>query len=410
MQLILIVIFLILSAFFSGSETALFSLNKFQIRKISISSHKSGKMVTRLLNLPRRTLITILIGNMVVNVAITSMTTFLIIQIFGSRGIGLAICLVAFFLLIFGEVVPKSLAIKNAEAFSIVVARPLEVFARIIFPVRRLLQAVSDAILSIFVKETTLKKPYVTQKELKTLVSISRQEGVLEEEEKDMIQSLLELGDQEVKEIMVPRTDIVACEKEASGDELIKVIKDSLHTKIPIYSGSLDNIVGMILTREFMLSPDKDLKKFIRPVLFVPETKKVDDLLIELRAKKMTLAIVIDEYGGTEGLVTREDILEEIVGEIYDEYDKIEKLIEPIDEQRFIISGKLSIKDINQELNLHLPVSKGETLSGLLLALFGHLPSAGEKINYMNLKFEIKNIKKRRIEQVAVTKLRKEQH
>jgi len=408
MQLILVIIFLILSAFFSSSETALFSLNKLQIRKINISRPKSGGIVTHLLNFPRRTLITILIGNMIVNVAITSMTTFLIIQIFGSKGLGLAICLVAFLLLIFGEVVPKSLAIKNAEAFSIIVARPLEIFARVIFPVRRLLQAVSDFILSIFIKETTLKKPYITQKELKTLVSISREEGVLEEEEKDMIEALLELGDQEVKEIMVPRTDIVACAKEASSGTLIKVMKDSLHTKIPIYSGSLDNIVGMISTREFMLSPNKDLEKFIRPVVFVPETKKVDDLLIELRAKKMTLAIVIDEYGGTEGLVTREDILEEIVGEIYDEYDKIEKLIERIDERKVIVSGKLSIKDVNEQLNLHLPLSKGETLSGLLLALFGHLPSVGEKVEYKGLKFEIKNIRKRRIEQIAITKLEKQ--
>ena len=408
MQLILIIIFLILSAFFSSSETALFSLNKLQIRKINISHPKSGKMVTHLLNFPRRTLITILIGNMIVNVAITSMTTFLIIQIFGSKGIGLAICLVTFFLLIFGEVVPKSLAIKNAEAFSIIVARPLEIFARVIFPVRKLLQAVSDFILSIFIKETTLKKPYITQKELKTLVSISREEGVLEEEEKDMIKALLELGEQEVKEIMVPRTDIVACAREVSSDTLIKLMKDSLHTKIPIYSGSSDNIVGMISTREFMLSPNKDLKNFIRPVAFVPETKKVDDLLIELRAKKMTLAIVIDEYGGTEGLVTREDILEEIVGEIYDEYDKIEKLIERIDERKVIVSGKLSIKDVNEQLNLHLPLSKGETLSGLLLALFGHLPSVGEKVEYEGLKFEIKNIRKRRIEQIAITKLEKQ--
>jgi CBS domain containing-hemolysin-like protein len=161
----------------------------------------------------------------------------------------------------------------------------------------------------------------------------------------------------------------------------------------------------MISTREFMLSPDKDLNKFIRPVVFVPETKKVDDLLIELRAKKMTLAIVIDEYGGTEGLVTREDILEEIVGEIYDEYDKIEKLIERVDERKVIVSGKLSIKDVNEQLNLHLPLSKGETLSGLLLALFGHLPSVGEKVEYKGLKFEIKNIRKRRIEQIAITKL-----
>lgn len=408
MQLILVIIFLILSAFFSSSETALFSLNKLQIRKINISHPESGKMVTHLLNFPRRTLITILIGNTVVNIAITSITTFLIIQIFGSKGVGLAICLVAFFLLIFGEVVPKSLAIKNAETFSIIVVRPLEVFARVIFPVRKLLQAISDFILSIFVKDTTLKKPYITQKELKTLVSISREEGVLEEEEKDMIEALLELGEQEVKEIMIPRTDIVACAREASSETLIKVMRDSLHTKIPIYSGSLDNIVGMISTREFMLSPDKDLKEFIRPVAFVPETKKVDDLLIELRAKKMTLAIVIDEYGGTEGLVTREDILEEIVGEIYDEYDKIEKLIERIDERKVIVSGKLSIKDVNEQLNLHLSLSKGETLSGLLLALFGHLPSVGEKVEYKGLKFEIKNIRKKRIEQIAITKLEKQ--
>ncbi|MEA3560249.1 MAG: hemolysin family protein [Candidatus Omnitrophota bacterium] len=406
-QIALLATFLVLSAFFSSSETALFSLNKLQVRKINITSPGSGKVISRLLDFPRRTLITILIGNMAVNIGLTSIIAFLFIQVLGDKGIGPAIGLVTFLLLIFGEVTPKLLAIKNPEKFSSFSARPLEIFARIIFPVRKLLGIISDSILSIFIKDVELKKAFVTQKELKNLVSISQEEGVLEKEERDMIESLLEFGEREVKEIMVPRTDIVACQISVSWDMLVNLMKDSHHTRIPIYEGSLDNIIGVILTKDFMLSPHRDIKKFIRPVAVIPESKKIDDLLIELRAKNLTLAVVIDEYGGTAGLVTREDILEEIVGEIYDEYDKVEQPVEYPDEQTAVVSGKLSIKDINEELRLHLPLDKGETLSGLLLSLFGHIPLAGEKLRYQGLQFKIENVKKRRIDKVAILKLRK---
>ena len=406
-QIALLVTFLALSAFFSSSETALFSLNKLQVRKINITSPGSGKVISRLLDFPRRTLITILIGNMVVNIGLTSIIAFLFIQVLGDKGIGPAIGFVTFLLLIFGEVTPKLLAIKSPEKFSSFSARPLEIFARIIFPVRKLLGVISDSILSIFIKDVELKKPFVTQKELKNLVSISQEEGVLEKEERDMIESLLEFGEREVKEIMVPRTDIVACQISVSWDMLVNLMKDSHHTRIPIYEGSLDNIIGVILTKDFMLSPHRDIKKFIRPVAVIPESKKIDDLLIELRAKNLTLAVVIDEYGGTAGLVTREDILEEIVGEIYDEYDKVEQPVEYPDEQTAVVSGKLSIKDINEELRLHLPLDKGETLSGLLLSLFGHIPLVGEKLRYQGLQFKIENVKKRRIDKVAILKLRK---
>jgi putative hemolysin len=404
-QITLLVIFLILSAFFSNSETALFSLNKLQVRKINIASPANGKVISRLLDSPRRTLITILIGNMIVNISLTATVTFLFIQFLGNKGVGMAIGGATFLLLIFGEVMPKLLAIKNPERFSSFSARPLEIFARIIFPIRKLLGIITDFILSVFIKDIELKKPFVTQKELKALVSIGQQEGVLEEEEKDMIKSLLEFGEREVREIMVPRTDIVACQATASWDSLVKIMKESHHTRIPIYEDSLDNIIGIILTKDFMLSPHPDFKRFIRPVVVVPEAKKIDDLLIELRTKRSTLAVVIDEYGGTAGLVTREDILEEIVGEIYDEYDQVEKLIERVDEQKVIVRGKSSIKDINEELGFDLPLNRGKTLSGLLLSLFGHLPLAGEKLNYRNLEFKIEDVKKRRIDKVTISKL-----
>ncbi|MEA3328252.1 MAG: hemolysin family protein [Candidatus Omnitrophota bacterium] len=405
-QLVLLVIFLALSAFFSSSEAALFSLNKLHVRKISISSPGKGKVISHLLDFPRRTLITILIGNMVVNIGFASTATFLLMRLLGNKGVGVAIAVVTFLLLVFGEVTPKLLAIKNPEKFSSFCAKPLEVFARIIFPVRKVLGAISDSILSLFIKDIELKKPFVTQKELKNLVSISQEQGVLEREEKDMIESLLEFGEREVQEIMVPRTDIVACDIGASWDTLANLMKDSLHTRIPIYQGSLDNIIGIILTKDFMLSPHRDLKKFVRPVAIIPESKKIDDLLIELRAKKLTLAAVIDEYGGTAGLVTKEDILEEIVGEIYDEYDKVEKPIEHLDQQTVMVSGKLSIKDVNEELRLHLPLDRGETLSGLLLSLFGHIPLTGEKLNYRDLQFKIEDVKKRRINKVTILKLK----
>lgn len=399
--LIILLILLSLSAFFSGSETALFSLTNFQRKRIAAKDPLSSKTISLLLESPRRTLATILIGNMLVNITAASAGTVLAISIFGEKGLGISIVTMTLILLVFGEMAPKTYAIKNSEIFSLFCSRPLHIFGKAVWPIRRLLRLVADVIISLFVfKRGT--KPYITQKELKALMAISEKEGIIEKEEEEMIRSIFDMGDRGVDEIMIPRVDILGSKRNASRKELIEVMKHSKHTKIPIYEGTVDNIVGVIYTKEFMLNPVDDFSKYIKKPLYVPETERIDELLVKFQSGKVKIAVVIDEFGGTSGIVTLEDVLEEIVGEIRDEYDRDVTPIKKEKDNSFTIVGKTAIRDVNDELDLDLPMDEVTTINGLLLLLFGRVPKAGESIRFKGVAFRILEVKKNMVTSVQV--------
>ena len=383
-----ILILLIFSAFFSGSETALFSLTNFQRKRIKSKNPQVAKTISTLLESPRRTLATILIGNMIVNITATSIATVFAITIFGEKGVGIVILFMTLILLLFGEVTPKTAAIKDPEGLSIFCSRPLHIFGKLIWPFRRMLHLAADVFISliVFKRET---KPYITQKELKALMAISKKEGIIEEEEEEMIRSIFDLGERSVDEIMTPRIDIAGCDKNATAAELVAIMKSSKHTKIPIYDGTIDNIVGVVYTKEFMLHGTDDFKTFIRKPLYVPETERIDNLLVKFQSKKIYITVVLDEFGGTSGLVTLEDVLEEIVGEIRDEYDKEVNPIKKEADGTFAVSGKIAIRDVNDELNLSLPMEEVTTINGLLLLLFGRVPKIGESIRLKDVEFRV---------------------
>lgn len=400
---LLLLVLLIFSAFFSGSETALFSLSNFQKKRIHIKNPKSSKTISKLLSSPRRTLATILVGNMFVNIAAASTATVISISLFGEKGIGISIIFMTLFLLIFGEVTPKTYAMSNPEGFSIACCRPLHIFGKVIWPIRKILRLIADAFISLIaVKKET--KPYVTEKELKALMTISEREGIIDEEEVEMIHSIFDLGERGIDEIMKPRVDIIACEKKASSQDLINIMETSKHTKIPIYEGTIDKIVGVVYTKEFMLNYiEGDFQKFIKKPLYVPETGRIDDLILDFQSKKTYIAVVLDEFGGTSGIVTLEDALEEIVGEIKDEYDKESTPIHKEEDGSYTVLGKVAIRDVNDELDLNLPTEEVTTINGLLLLLFERVPRDNEHIRIKGIGFKVIEVKNNMVTKVRMT-------
>jgi putative hemolysin len=405
--------FLILSAFFSGSETALFSLNKLQLKKMQ--KEESGwrvNSIIKLLNDPQKTLITILTGNMFVNIAASSLATYLAIKLFGNVGIGIAGGIMIFMILVFGEIVPKSLAISNAETIAKKIARPVEIISSFLFPLIFFFKIIINALYYFFGKKRVKEKKEITEEDLITLINVGKDEGVIEEEEKKMIRNIFEFGDTMVKEVMVPRVDMACIPSEAKLNSILRLIKKMGHSRIPVYKETIDNIIGILYTKDLLVvyeqwykSKEKfDLKKIIRRAYFVPENKKIDDLLDIFQRDKIQIAIAIDEYGGTAGLVTMEDVVEEIVGEIIDEYDKETKLYEIIDNNTVIADGIISIDKINELLNIEIPENDFETLGGFIYDLMGRVPNKNETIEYKNIQITIEQVVKNRIIRVIIKK------
>ena len=399
-----LVILLILSGLFSASETALFSLSKIQLRRLKERKPAQTALISQLLNSPRRTLNTILTGNMLVNVTASALVTETAIYLGGQRGLGLACGLTTFLLLVFGEVTPKTFAISYAEGFSCFISRPLYLFVRLIFPVRWAWAKIAEFFSQRIIGQQYLRESFLTEEEIRGLVSIGEKEGVISKEEEQMISTVFDFGDRFVNEIMTPRVDIVAVDVNDDSLHLEKILKSSRHSKIPVYKDSIDNILGIIYAKEYLLSPCADWQSLVEPVLFVPETKRIVELLFEFQSQKSYAAIVTDEYGGTSGLVTIEDILEEIVGEIQDEYDTEEKLIARIDENTVSVSGKTSLHDLNEELNTHFRARDAQTVGGFMIHLFGRVPKSGESTRYRNYLFTADDVRRHRIRKVTIRK------
>lgn len=405
--------FLILSAFFSGSETALFSLNKLQLKKMQ--KEESGwrvNSIIKLLDDPQKTLITILTGNMFVNIAASSLATYLAIKLFGNVGIGIAGGIMIFMILVFGEIVPKSLAISNAETIAKKNARPVEIISSFLFPLILFFKIIINALYYFFGKKRVKEKKEITEEDLITLINVGKDEGVIEEEEKKMIRNIFEFGDTMVKEVMVPRVDMACIPSEAKLNSILRLIKKMGHSRIPVYKETIDNIIGILYAKDLLVvyeqwykSKEKfDLKKIIRRAYFVPENKKIDDLLDIFQKDKIQIAIAIDEYGGTAGLVTMEDVVEEIVGEIIDEYNKETKLYEIIDNNTVIADGIISIDKINELLNIEISENDFETLGGFIYDLMGRVPNKNETIEYKNIQITIEQVVKNRIIRVIIKK------
>ncbi|MGM0369685.1 MAG: hemolysin family protein [Bacillota bacterium] len=401
------VFLLVLSGFFSGSETALMSVNKVEIRHLAQEGNKKAKIVDGLLRKPDNLLTTILVGNNLVNVAASAIATKVATTVFNNFGVGISTGVVTLLLLIFGEITPKSLATRKAKQFSMTVARPIEICYYLFFP---LVKGLSFLVQVVNKDEHSLgTKPFISEDKIRRFLAVGVREGVIETDERQMINSIFEFDDITVKELMVPRIDMVCVDIDDSIEELRDIVIDRGLSRIPVYNGTIDNIVGIVYAKDLLplLKEDKSditIQKIMRPAYYVPESKKIDNLFSELKKEKIHMAIILDEYGGTEGLVTIEDLLEEIVGDIQDEYDEEEKLIKETTDNRVIVDGRVDIDEINYELGISLPEEDYETISGFVLSMLGYVPAEGEKVEFSNLEIIVTEISQRRISKVEIQK------
>ena len=402
LNIVIVVTLCILSAFFSASESALFSLTRYQTRNLQQEHPVTGKIIAELLAHPKRTLVTILLGNTVANLALSALITAFLINGLGDWGTGYAIILTTFLLLIFSEVTPKIFAIRNAQRLSLWVSRPIFWFVVVLAPIRRFLQKVTDFGLLKLGIRLQPSESLMSQKDLRSLIRLSGKQGTLEKGEQQMIKAVFELGEIPVKETMTPRVEMVACDIAEGTKGVLEKVQQSHHIRIPIYEKTIDNIIGVVWVKELLVKSESDLKTLIHPVLFVPETMPIDQLFTEFRKQKARLGIVVDEYGGTSGIVTVEDVLEEIVGEIYDEYDQTSQKVEVIDADQLLVHGMTSLRELEERLETDIAVSEVETVGGLVLYVLGRFPKQGERVRYGKLEFVVEEVGKKRIHRIRV--------
>ncbi|MEA3493387.1 MAG: hemolysin family protein [Candidatus Margulisiibacteriota bacterium] len=407
----LLIVLFILSALFSASETAFTSLSRIKVGRMVEQKLRGAKLVSLLKENSSDFLATILIGNNLVNIAASVLATSIIIRMFEENGwnmglaVGAATGIMTLLILTFGEIIPKTIAIRRAEKFALLVAPLIFGLSIILKPFAFIFSIISRPFILLFGGKAPEKGPFISEEEIKLILAAGEKEGVIEEEEREMITSIFEFGDTIVREVMTPRPDISACQADQSIGGLINVIVDSGHSRIPIYEGNLDNIVGIVYAKD-ILKQGKDVKirEMLRTAIFIPETKKVPELMHEMQAARTHLAVIVDEYGMTSGLVTLEDLVEEIVGEIHDEFERDEKMLEKIDNNNYLVVGRMAIKDLNDELKLNLPEKDVDTIGGFVFGLLGRSPSVGASAKYENIIFSVERIHRRRITRVKIVK------
>ena len=381
--LLLFIICILLSAFFSSSEVALISITKARVRTL-VNDNKPGAIaLATLKENPDHFLITILIGNNIVNIAAAAIATAIAISVFGSIGVGIATGLVVIVILVFGEIGPKIYASRAPDTFPRTVAPVILFLSRLLSPVIWVVERVSPSL----GLGRDAAEPAVTEEEIKEWIDVGKEEGTIEQDEKEMLYSVLEFGDTTAREIMTPRVDVILMEDTSGIGEAIRIFNETGFSRIPIYHEQIDNITGVLNVKDVfsaMVSKRKDIsiKEIMYDPTFVPETKKIDDLLKELQVHRVQIAIVIDEYSSFVGIVTVEDILEELVGEIMDEYDKEEPEVQTISEGVYVLDAQMWVDDVNDELGVGLPLDESyETVGGLLIDRLGHIPQhPGEKV------------------------------
>ena len=405
-QIISLVILIALSSFFSMSETALMSVSRIRLRHMVEAEVLGAELVEKLTKDPNRLLGTILIGNSVANIAASAMATVLATNIFGNSGVGIATGIITVLVLIFGEITPKSIAKQKSESVALKVARPIEFVVIIFKPLVYIFTAISSMFIRILGGDPSEVKSFITHEELKTMVGVSEEEGVLENTEKEMIFNVFEFADLQVKDIMVQRVDIISVDKEASYDEVMGVIKNEQFSRIPVYDQTIDNIIGVLNIKDLAiienLREDFNISKYIREPFYTFEFKRIVELFKEMKKTRNHISIVLDEYGGTVGLVTIEDLVEEIVGEIEDEYDEEKNPVEVIQENEYLVEGSLRLHDISDLIGINLDSEEFDSVGGLMIGDLGRMPEEQEEITVNNIKFIAEEIEKNRIKKVRM--------
>lgn len=403
-QLIILIILLMLSAFFSSAETALTTVNRIRIRSLADDGSKRAKTVLKITDNSGKMLSAILIGNNIVNVAAASITTSLAYSLGGSA-VAIANAVITIAILLFGEITPKTTATIHAEKLALIYAPIISIFMKIMTPVIFIINGLSNAVLLLLRIDPNAKNQTMTENELRTIVDVSHEDGVIESDEKEMIYNVFDLGEAKAKDVMVPRVHVTFADVNTTYEELIEIFREDKFTRLPIFEDSTDNVIGTINMKDLLLfdnTKEFHIRDILREAYFTYEYKNISELLVEMREASFNIAIVLDEYGDTAGLITLEDILEEIVGEIHDEYDENEEdFIKEIGEREYMIEGSTNLDDLNDRLDLQLESEDYDSLGGFIIEHLDRLPEEGDSITTEDgLRLVVESLDKNRIESV----------
>jgi len=406
-QLVILVVLIVLSAFFSSAETALTTLSDVKVRAM-VDANPTGRVLTlqKILDNRSKLISAILIGNNVVNISASSLMTSLVIRIWGNAAVGIGTGILTLVVLILGEIVPKTWAMCNNEKLSLAYARVIYFLMQLLTPVIFIIDKISGFFLGIMHIDSSARVA-MTETELKTYVDVSHEDGVIEQEEKKLIYNVFEFGDSVAKDIMIPRIDMTTIDVNATYDELLSLFRESMYTRIPVYENDTDNIIGIVIVKDFLLVEDREhfkIQDIMREGYYTYEYKKTADLLLEMRLSTTNISLVLNEYGATVGMITIEDLLEEIVGEIRDEFDADEEeLLKKIGDNAYEVGGSMKLDDINDVLDTKFDSEDYDSIGGIMIELLDRFPAEGESVTTDNgITLTAKSVDNNRIETVVI--------
>ena len=389
------------------SETALMSISKIRTRHLVEEGVKGAKGLQKLVDDPNKLLGAVLIGNNIVNIASSAIATTIATGLLGAgSGVAIATGVMTVLVLIFGEITPKSLAKQNSEKISLKVAKPISIVVVVLKPLIAVFTGVSSVFIKLFGGDPKASEPFITQEELKTMVGVSEEEGVLEDVEKEMIFNVFDFVDAQVKDVMIQRVDIVAINKDSSYKEILEIIRKEQFSRIPIYDDTIDNIVGVLNVKDLIVQEKNNLQfnvlDYAREPFYTFEFKKIKEVLNEMKKTRNHMAIVLDEYGGTVGIITIEDLIEEIVGDIEDEYDEHNEMIKVVKEDEYIVDGSAKLDDISDLIGVNMESEELDSVGGLIIEELGRIPEEHEEVVIDNIKFVVEEVEKNRIKKVRI--------
>lgn len=406
-QFIILFILLLLSGFFSSAETALTTVNKIRLRYLAEEGNKRAATTLKITENSGKMLSAILIGNNIVNLSASALTTSLAYNL-GGPAVAIASVILTILVLLFGEITPKTLATIHSEKLALLYAPVIDLYMKVMTPVIFIINSLSNLVMLILRIDPNAKMNTMTENELRTIVDVSHEDGVIESEEKEMIYNVFDLGDAKAKDVMVPRVNVTFADIDSSYSELIALFREDKFTRLPVYAESKDNVVGTINMKDLLLFDNNQkefhVKDILREAYFTYEYKNISELLVEMRTASFNIAIVLDEYGETAGLITLEDILEEIVGEIHDEYDENEEEnIRKINPREYIVEGSTNLDDLNDSLDLHLESEDYDSVGGFIIEHLDRLPEEKDEITTPDgIRMVVEKLDKNRVEQVHI--------
>ncbi len=405
-QLLMLIFLVSLSAFCSSAETALTTVNRIRVRTLAEAGNKNAITLTKILENQGKMLSAILVGNNVANLTASSLSTTLVMSIWGNKAVSIGTGILTLVILVFGEISPKTISTLYSETIALRYAKIVYAFMTIMTPVIYVVHILSSSFLRFIHVNPNKKQDSITEDELRTIVDVSHEEGVIESEERKMINNVFDFGDSVARDIMIPRIDMTLVDVNATYEELIDIFREEMYTRIPVYEETNDNVIGIINMKDLLLtdnSTDFNIRNFLREPLYTYEYKKTAELMIEMRQTCNNVVIVLDEYGATAGMITLEDLLEEIVGEIRDEYDEDEEneLVE-VAPQEYLVEGSMKLDDLNDRLNLELESEDYDSIAGLIIGLLDRLPEQGEEVVCNDIRLVVEALDKNRVDKVRM--------